>query len=505
LGRSHALLLYSLYFPSRLFRLTSLPIFLDEALHIRWAMLIAEGKKPWWRPWDWGRALGVWLEALVAPLGGDPLLRDRALSVVMGAVTLWACFEIGRRLYGPRVGLVSALFYVFCPFPLLYDRLVLADPLLSALGATTLLLSLRLVEVPTVRWGLLLGLAMALVAYTKITGLPLLGIPLLSVLLLRPARVMVRPLLAAHALALALMAYPLLLWARGSQVSLMVQMATQTDIGFLERLAVNLRLIADWLFVYWTAPLIILGATGLLMAAARRSRPGLLLALLTLLPLLAFSACLTRGLPRYLLFTSVPFLVLAAAAFSSLLDGLADRLRLQSAGRGALLGVLILLAIAPALRLDYDVWNDPSRAALPPPDRDQFISGWTSGYGVRDTVAFVRGELARYPAGITVVTHVTHSRTLRLTPLLLDLEFRNEPRVQLEDWDLADPSALPAITAWAAARPTLLVVPRADPTSPPPPADTWAHLGSLVAQTFKPGGELCDEIYRLCRGRPCGT
>ncbi len=505
MGRSHALFLYSLYFPSRLFRLTLLPIFLDEALHIRWALLIAEGKKPWWKPWDWGRALGVWLDALLARLGGDALLLDRGLSVLMGAVTLWVCFEIGRRLYGPRVGLVSALFYVFCPFTLVYDRLVLADPLLSTLGALTLLLSLRLVEVPTVRRGLLLGLVMALVFYTKITGMPLIGIPLLSVLLLRPAGVMVRPLLAAHTLALALVAYPLQLWVRGGQMRLMVQMATQNDSGFLERLSVNLRLTVGWLSLYWTVPLIVLGAVGLLVSAARRYRPGLLLALLTLLPILAFTACLTRGLPRYLLFTSIPFLVLAATAFCLLLDSLAGRPGLPAPARGALFGLLFLLAIAPALKVDYDLWTDPSRASLPPPERDQFISGWTSGYGVRDTLAFVRRELARHPAGIMVVTHVTRARTLRLTPLLLDLEFRNEPRVQLEDWDLADPSALPAITAWAAARPTLLVVPRADPTSPPPPAETWAHLGGLVAQTFKPGGQVCDEIYRLC-GRPqCGT
>jgi hypothetical protein len=506
LGRSHALFLYSLYFPSRLFRLTLLPIFLDEALHIRWALLIAEGKKPWWRPWDWGRALGVWLDALLAPLAGDPLLIDRGLSVVFGAVTLWACFEIGRHLYDPRVGLVSALFYVFCPFTLVYDRLVLADPLLSTFGALTLLLSLRLVEAPTVRRGLLLGLTMALVVYTKITGVPLLGIPLATVLLLRPARVMVRPLLAAHALAFALVAYPLQLWAREGQVGLMVDMATHNDYAsFRERLAVNLHLVAGWLSLYWTVPLIVLGLLGLGVSAARRYRPGLLLALLALLPILAFSACLTRGVPRYLLFTCVPFLVLAASAFCFLLDSLTGRLGLGTPARRALAGLLLLLAIAPALRLDYDLWTDPSRASLPPPERDQFISGWTSGYGVRDTVAFVRGELARHPAGITVVTHVTHVRTLRMTPLLLDLEFRNEPRVQLEDWDLSDPSALPAITAWAAARPTLLVVPRADPTSLPPPAESWAHLGSLVAQTFRPGGEVCDEIYRLCRGRQCGN
>jgi hypothetical protein len=506
LGRSHALFLWSLYFPSRLFRLTLLPIFLDEALHIRWAMLIAEGKKAWWRPWDWGRALGVWLDALLVPLGGDPLLLDRGLSVLFGAVTLWACFEIGRRLYGPRVGLASALFYLFCPFTLVYDRLALADPLLSTFGALTLLLSLRLVEAPTVRRGLLLGLTMALVVYTKITGMPLLGIPLLTVLLLRPARVMVRPLLAAHALALALVAYPLLLWARGGQVGFMVDMATQNGYAsFGERLAVNLHLAAGWLSLYWTVPLFVLGLLGVGVSAVRRHRPGLLLALLVLLPILAFSACLTRGVPRYLLITCVPFLVVAASAFGFLVDSLAGRLGLGAPARGVLFGLLFLLAIAPALRLDHDLWTDPSRASLPPPDRDQLISGWTSGYGVRDTVAFVRGELARHPAGITVVTHVTRARTLRMTPLVLDLEFRNEPRVQLEDWNLADPSALPALTAWAAARPTLLVVPRADPASPLPPAETWAHLGGLVAQTFKPGGEICDDIYRLCRGPECGT
>ena len=108
-----------------------------------------------------------------------------------------------------------------------------------------------------------------------------------------------------------------------------------------------------------------------------------------------------------------------------------------------------------------------------------------------------REELARHPEGVTVVVHANRFRTLRATPMALGLAFAREPRVHLEDWDLAHASAVPALEKWAAAGPTLLVVPRADPLVPPPDTAPFVPLLSLVATTRKPDGRPCDDVYRL--------
>ena len=90
-----------------------------------------------------------------------------------------------------------------------------------------------------------------------------------------------------------------------------------------------------------------------------------------------------------------------------------------------------------------------------------------------------------------------------MTPLELGLAFAREPRVRLEDWDFADPKAIPAFQKWAAASPTLLVVPRADRNAPEPDPSAWAHLATLVARTTKPDGGPCDDVYRMCAPPGC--
>jgi hypothetical protein len=115
--------LLALHLLTRLRGLDLLPIFLDETLHVRWALLIAQGEKSWDATWKWGRALTIWLGALVSPWASDMLYANRLLSVALGAVTLVATVEIARRLLGPRPpALLAGLFYALCPFTLFHDR-----------------------------------------------------------------------------------------------------------------------------------------------------------------------------------------------------------------------------------------------------------------------------------------------------------------------------------------------------------------------------------------------
>jgi hypothetical protein len=158
--------------------------------------------------------------------------------------------------------------------------------------------------------------------------------------------------------------------------------------------------------------------------------------------------------------------------------------------------------LVPALRLDLRLLTDPSRAALVEDDRFQYVTGWPSGYGVRDTIAFVRAERDRHPEGITVVTH---ARTVRTTARALDLEFAYPRGVRVEDLNFDQPwGAMPLLEEWARERPTLVVIEPPQGKSRRPDPSMFAGLGGeLVARTYKPDGTLCDEIYRLCGGRRC--
>lgn len=508
-GRLRFAPLFALYLFTRLRGLSLLPIFLDETLHVRWALLISQGEKAWDATWKWGRALTIWLGALVSPWAEDLLLANRLLSVALGAVTLWATLEIARRLLHARPALIAGIFYVLCPFTLFYDRMALTEAGLSAFTALTLLFSIRVAESGERRFAVLAGVALALAVLVKALGVLALPIPAVVVLALGPVRARLGALALAYGVGLPPVAWALRRFVATENAQHMAELFTGGGGrgSFAALLAANLTEGAGWLWTWCTPPLAVLGLVGAALAVGRRDRKTLLLALLAAYPLVTFASVLSWRMPRYLLPAAVPLLVLAAGT----LDGLLARLAALASEAGRertrlwLTAAATVLVLLPALRVDHALWTDPSRAAIPEPDRFQYVLGWPSGYGVRDTERLVRDELTRHPDGVTVVVHANRFQNLRVTPLALGLAFAREPRVQLEDWNFAEPSALQAFERWAAAGPTLLVVPRADPTAPAPEPSVWARLATLVARTTKPDGRPCDDVYRLCAPPGCAS
>ena len=167
-----------LYLLARLRGLELLPMFLDETLHVRWALLIAQGEKPLDATWKWGRALTIWLGALVTPWADDLLRANRLVDVALGLATLFATVAIARRLFGEREALLAGLFYVFCPFTLFYDRMALTEAGLSALAALTLLLRSAWPR-RAVRSTPLAGVSLALAVFVKAIGVLAAPIPFL--------------------------------------------------------------------------------------------------------------------------------------------------------------------------------------------------------------------------------------------------------------------------------------------------------------------------------------
>jgi 4-amino-4-deoxy-L-arabinose transferase-like glycosyltransferase len=472
-----------LYFATRLPLLTRLPIFLDETTHIRWSLFISEGERLG-RPWNYGKGLSVFLNALLFPWAfGHYLWVSRALAVAFGAATLLASVAIGRRLFGARVGLVAGLLYVACPFALSHDRLALTDPPMATFAAFALLAAVGLAESPRPLRTLLLALCLVLAVLTKATAILLLAVPVLVTGCLAP-----RSLRAWGAATLALAAAGgalfLPLWHFFHTTSTVRLGMGHREADLFARLRVNLPTAGEWLWTYLTAPLALLVLVGFLAALRDRSRAGLLMAGLVALPVLAFAAVSTLWFPRYVVPAIVPCVLLAAWGFARLTAHLPT-------GVTAALLVLLLL---PAAWLDFVWLTDPPRAAMPTTDRVQFVFGWPSGYGTQGTIAAVHEELERHPEGIQVVVH---SESWRTTWLALGLEFAREPRVNLRDANVGTPGGLDLLAAWAQTKPTLLVVSPVGPARSAPDPRTWQFLGTLILRSCKPDGGLCDEVYRL--------
>jgi hypothetical protein len=338
-----------------------------------------------------------------------------------------------------------------------------------------------------------LGLCLVLGVLSKALGVLLLCAPLGAALIVAPRRLR-RPwaLLVAYAIALGVTTYPLL---RFFQVTSTVRVAVAGSVGYVDRLLANVPEGSSWLWTYWTPPVVALAAAGLGFAVARRARAVLFVAAMVVLPFLAFAVVSELWFPRYLVFLNGP--LLAVAAFG--VDALARALEPRLTPRVPAAAVLTAAALVPALRMDADILLDPSRAALPALDQVQFVTGWPSGYGVRDSVQLARAERERRPEGLIVVTH---SRTVRTTARALDLEFAGDPAVRVEDLNFDHPDgALPLLRDWVREKPTLVVIEPARASSRRPPPETFAPMGGrLVARTFKPNGDLCDEVYLLAAG-----
>lgn len=489
--------LLAAYLATRLVSLDLLPMFLDERLHVRWALWIAEGERLR-LPSISGRGLNVWLLAVIAPHVSDPIFAGRVLTVAIGVLALVATHELARVLFGPRAALLAALFYVVCPFTLFHDRMVLNDAFLSAFAGLVLWASVRLAREPGAGAGSWVGLALVLATLSKTTGLVLAAFPPAAILLLgrRETRGAAFRLLAvAYAAAAVVLAYPVwLFFSRTAELEAAVGVR-ENQPGLGANVIANLGQAVGWLWRYWTPGVVVLalGALGLSFAGRAR-REVAFLAAAVLVPVAAFVGAAEIWYPRYLLVTTIPALTLAAAAADAVLE--------KSAAARGRTGVLVAsgalaLALVPALRFDWRLWTDPSRAPLPALDRFQYVVGWPSGYGVADTVAQVRQVLTRHPEGLTLAVAGSSP-----TGSALRLLLRDETRLQVSALDSDDPRSRAAFETLAARRATYLLV---SPIQGGQPPGAWQDRLVPVFTSFKPDGAVADRLYRLCPGSaPCG-
>ena len=111
--------------------------------------------------------LVAWIIGVTTHIFGDGTFGVRVASPVAHGLTALILFAAGRRLYGERVGVWSALIYVTLPGVFLSSQLISTDPFLLLFWSAALYAGVRLGESGETRWWILLGLVVGLGTLAK--------------------------------------------------------------------------------------------------------------------------------------------------------------------------------------------------------------------------------------------------------------------------------------------------------------------------------------------------
>jgi len=132
----------------------------DEAQYWVWSLDPALGyySKP---------PLVAWVIFVSTAIFGDATFGVRMASPVAHAVTALLLYASGRRLYGPEIGLWSAILYATLPAVFVSSLLISTDPFLLVFWAAALYLSICLIDTGDERWWIALGLVIGFGSLAK--------------------------------------------------------------------------------------------------------------------------------------------------------------------------------------------------------------------------------------------------------------------------------------------------------------------------------------------------
>src|SRR3972149_7949112 len=151
------------------YNLNYLPIFGDEAIYIRWAQVMrAEATLRFLPLSDGKQPLFMWVVIPFLKLFSDPAFAGRFVSVLSGLATTAGIFATTYLVFkSKKAAVFSAAIYALSPFGAFFDRLAMADAMLSSFGIWTLFFSVLFVKTLRLDAAMITGFALGGALLTK--------------------------------------------------------------------------------------------------------------------------------------------------------------------------------------------------------------------------------------------------------------------------------------------------------------------------------------------------
>lgn len=434
---------FALFFFTRLYNLTYLPIFTDEAIYIRWSQIgsrdaawrfisLVDGKQP----------LFTWIAMVFMRFISDPVLAGRLVSVFAGLGSVIGMFFLAREvLKSTRIGIIASFLYLISPFTLVYDRMALYDALTAMISIWSLFFATLLIRQVRLDIALIFGMTLGFGMLNKTSGfLSLYMVPLTIILFdLRTKDRLKRlgkwMILVGVAATVSLSMYSIL------RLSPLFHMVGQKDAVFVypffewirhptEFFVGNIRGMFDWLVHYLSWPVWIAVLLPV-FTFWKHPREKLLLYGWWLAPFVALALFGRVLYPRFILFMTMPLLILASLTINTIS---------QRWGKTVLGVILLGTLIFPSVWTDYLLLTQPTHALIPQADRGQYINDWPAGWGVSEVSDFILEKSQKEK--VVVFTEGTFG----LLPYGLEIWLVDKPNIKIHGiWPLPETPPLEVI------------------------------------------------------------
>ena len=384
--------------------LTKLPIFVDEAIYLRWSQIawhdaswrfisLTDGKQP----------LYIWFVVPFMKLIADPLFAGRMASAVSGLGTILGMGYLGYLLGNKRTGFFAMLLSMLSPYLFFYYRFGIMESMLVAASLWTVNFSVLLARTRRLDIALILGMIAGLTILVKSSAMFfLILIPFAYTLEFQPKTIFTKRTasylgLALISIFLAAVIYNVqrlspwmhMIGAKNSFFTVPLQ-----EI-FMEpaRLINNFLDVWRWQLHYSTWPVFLLFLYGIYLLLKKNLLTGLYALGLLLAPVIGTVAVARLFAPRYIIYATPFVLLFASYALASIRS---TNIRILTT---------ILVFLTPSLlifRLISDPINYPYHAV-----DGGYVNGWSAGNGTKQIADWAVSRVGEVGEGVTVYTEGT--------------------------------------------------------------------------------------------------
>ncbi len=413
-----SLLAIALFFFLRLSKLNNIPVFVDEAIYVRWSQVMkTESSLRFIPQTDGKQPLFMWTTIPFFKLSSDPLIAGRLVSVATGFGTLLGIAYLAAMLFGdPLVTSLSILVYAILPFSVFFDRMALVDSMLAMFGVWSLALSIKFVKTKKLEHAMFLGFAIGGGLLTKSPAVFFYSWLAVAILFFfRPKIDKLKPISQLFTGIIAVVVISQIMYSilRLGPAFNMIGARNQ-DYLFtwkevlshpLNPLIGNLKSTINWLWLLFSPTFLLCLIFGLFPAKTRKL--SIFLIIISLIPLIGQAFIAKVYTSRYILFAVMPLIPVIGFGLNWVVT------------RKGLLIILssIFLIAVPLIISNLYVFN-PEKAPLSFDMRNGYLEEWTAGWGNRQiadyligleskgdkVVVFTEGFFGTMPDGIQIYT-----------------------------------------------------------------------------------------------------
>lgn len=389
-----------LLFFVRVYHLTILPVFADEAIYIRWSQIMASEPTLRFLPLSDGKQpLFMWVLMFFVKKMNDPLFAGRILSVFSGLGTMIGLWSLSYYVFrSKKVAFITAFLYSLSPFFFFFDRMALVDSMLTCFGIWTLFLGLVTAKTLRLDMALLTGFALGFASLTKSPAAFFAALLLLGIVIPKKNSGRLKFLgltLVSYALAFAMYNIQRL----GPNFNLLV--SRTEDYVFplskilanpLDPIIYNFPTAISWVWVMGPSVVLIFGVLGAVFNFKKFSKEVFILGIWFLTPLVYETMFAKSFTARYILFLLPPFYVLAGGIFLFWKKWINYLLILG-------LGIFVIQSVY----FDYYLLTNPPKAPLPLRERMGYLEEWTSGIGITQVADYLKNQASALKPGDKLV------------------------------------------------------------------------------------------------------